>query len=410
MSDIDAANEFFVRAFTPEFRADPYSLYAQERAQHDVADTGIGVWFAFTHHACSTILRSPIASSDERHSRMFQNEAAVNPRLAEMAERRPPLVFLDPPDHTRLRQLVAQAFTPSVIAGLRDRIGEVTIELLNGIADQGSAPFDLISMLAYPLPITVICELLGVPIADRDVFSDWSRDLARGVDPSVLRSAEVEAAIEAARAAIEEYLSGLLARRRITPGDDLLTALLAVEDAGDRLAPDELLDLAVLLLVAGHETTVNLIGNGVRALLQFPAEAERWRRDPALGRNAIDELLRFDSPVQFVQRVAIEPIELAGNTIAPGDSVIPILGSANRDPEAFADPDRLDITRVNANRHVAFGGGIHHCLGAALARAEGEIAVGALLQRFPRIELVEEPQPRPTFTLRGLERLVVRTH
>jgi cytochrome P450 len=229
-------------------------------------------------------------------------------------------------------------------------------------------------------------------------FTTWSRALAR--------SPEIDAAIHAAERDLTDYLEDLLARRRTTPGDDLLSGLLAVEADGDRVSPDVVVDLALLLLVAGHETTVNLIGNGVLALLHAPEQINLLRRRPDLIVGAIDELLRFDSPVQMTQRIAIEDMDLLGSHVRTGDEIVLVLGAANRDPSVFAEPNRLDVTR-DARRHVAFGGGIHHCLGAALARLGGQVALRGLLDRFPGFHLGGHVVRRPTFTLRGLKSLPV---
>jgi cytochrome P450 len=301
---------------------------------------------------------------------------------------------MDPPEHTRLRSLVARAFTPRRIEDLRARTREITVELVDAMAQQ-SGTVDLIETFAYPLPVRVICALLGVPSEDEATFTAWSRGIARSVDPTVLRSPEVEAAIVEARHSLQTYLGELLAARRRKPGNDLLSALAAVDADGDRISPRQIVALAQLLLVAGHETTVNLIGNGMLA--------------PELAGPAVDEMLRFDSPVQITRRVVVEDMEVVGCPVSAGDEIMLVLGAANRDPAVFPNPQRLDITR-DARRHVAFGGGIHHCLRVALARMEGEIAISTLLGRFHTIELAGTPTRRPTFTLRGLESLPVELH
>jgi pimeloyl-[acyl-carrier protein] synthase len=314
---------------------------------------------------------------------------------------------MDPPDHTRLRNLVARAFTPRRIEGLRADIEAVAHELIQDIAARSAAgPVDLIETFAYPLPVRVISALLGVPEGDQAQFTAWSRSIARSVDPSILRPPEIEAAIDRGERELGAYLKDLLDQRRKTPADDLLSALVAVEADGDRISPQEVIDLARLLLVAGHETTVNLIGNGLLALLRAPDQLALLRSSPELLGGAVDEMLRFDSPVQFSQRVAMEDLDLMGHTVRKGDEIMLILGAANRDPAAFADPNRLDVRR-DARRHVAFGGGIHHCLGAALARLEGVLAFKALLDAFPTMELAAPPIRRPTLTLRGLEMLLI---
>jgi unspecific monooxygenase len=312
---------------------------------------------------------------------------------------------MDPPDHTRLRGLVARAFTPRRIEDLRAATEGITNELIEAMARQHGT-IDLIEAFAYPLPVRVICTLLGVPARDEAIFTEWSRGIARSVDPSILRSPEVETAIVVARHGLQTYLGELLAERRRKPGDDLLSALAAVDVDGDSITAREIVSLAQLLLVAGHETTVNLIGNGALALLRAPDQLALLRQRPELIGPAVDEFLRFDGPVQISQRVAMEDLDLFDHKVRKGDEILLILGAANRDPAAFPEPHRLDVTR-DARKHVAFGGGLHHCLGAALARMEGHIAFKALLDAFPAMELAAPPTRRPTFTLRGLETLPI---
>ena len=258
--------------------------------------------------------------------------------------------------------------------------------------------------LAYPLPVIVIAELLGIPPADRETFHDWSTALAASLDPLVFEEAHIRATN--ARDALHAYLRGIIAQRRRQPREDLISALVAVEERGDVLSEPELVVMCSLLLIAGHETTVNLIGNGMLALIEHPAALEQLRSHPGLIQSAVEELLRFDSPVQLTGRIASQPVELGGQTIAAGDWVLPLLGAANRDPLQFAEPDRLDLER-NPNPHLAFGRGIHFCLGAPLARLEGQIAIGALVQRFSKLELAGQPLRRDQITLRGLSALPV---
>jgi cytochrome P450 len=397
--DVD---QFFLEAFSSEHRRDPYPLYRRYvEAIPPLAPAGPGLWLSLDHEVVTAVLRHPNVSSDERRATLVQQMMADDPTVAERLEDRS-LLFLDPPDHTRIRRLVSKAFTPATVDRLRPQMVAMVDDLLDGLAAQTSAgSIDIVTGFAYPFPLRVICELLGVPFADRDHFHGWSKALARGVDPGVLRPPEVEAEIEAASAALRGYLADLFEERRRQPQDDLVTALLQVEDGGDRLSAEELMSLVVLLLVAGHETTVNLIGNGLAALVAHPDQMT-LARTRGIDRTAVDELLRFDSPVQMNQRVAAEPFEVAGAHLAAGDQVVLILAGANRNPRAYPDPDRLDLTR-NGPPHVAFGGGLHHCLGAALARTEAELALNGLLRRFPRIEDTGERTLRPTFTLRGYE-------
>jgi cytochrome P450 len=392
------ADRFFIEAMSPSFREDPYRLYERFRGTAPLVRAADTIWFALGHAEVTALLRHPRLSTDEAHA---ATEAA-NPLDP---NRTRSLLFMDPPDHTRLRGLVARAFTPRRIEDLRGATQAITDELLDALAER-RGPIDLIEAFAYPLPVRVICALLGVPPADEAVFTGWSRGIARSVDPSILLTPEDETFIAEARKGLSAYIGDLLAERRRTPGDDLLSALAAVDVDGDSITAREIVSLAQLLLVAGHETTVNLIGNGVLALLRAPDQRTLLQRRPELVGPAVDELLRFDGPVQITQRVVLEDMEVGGCPVRPGDEIMLVLGAANRDPAVFAEPQRLDVTR-DARRHVGFGGGIHHCLGAALARMEAQIAFASLLERFGDIELAGQPTRRPTFTLRGLESLPV---
>jgi len=393
------ADRFFREAMSPAFRDDPYLFYDRFRGPSPLLRVADTIWFALGHADVTALLRHPKVSSDE--SRAATEIGKSGPGAVKSQS----MLFMDPPDHIRLRGLVARAFTPRRVEELRQATETIAAELVDGLKTRGPE-VDLIEAFAYPLPVRVICALLGVPAADEAVFTEWSRAIARSLDPIVLRSPELDARIEVARGELRAYLGDLLAARRKVPGNDLLSALAAVDVDGDRITSGEVMALAVLLLVAGHETTVNLIGNGMLALLRAPAELERLRQSPELIGPAVDELLRFDGPVQITQRVVIEDMDVVGCPVKAGDEILLVLGAANRDPAVFAEPHRLDVGR-DARRHVAFGGGIHHCLGAALARMEGQIAFQALLDRFGRIELAGTPVRRPTFTLRGLEALPV---
>jgi cytochrome P450 len=306
----------------------------------------------------------------------------------------------DPPDHTRLRRLVATAFTMRRVELMRPRIVEITDELLAGLA--GREQVDLVDDFAFPLPVTVICELLGVPYADREDFRTWSTVL--------LSAGEIDAVVAAGKN-MAAYLHELIAAKRADPVDDMLSALIQARDDGDRLDEAELVSMAFLLLVAGHETTVNLIANGTLALLQHPDQRAALRADPALLPGAIEEFLRYDGPISHATiRYTTEPVEIGGVTIPGGEFVVIALGSANRDDDRFADADRLDVTRP-AGGHLAFGHGIHFCVGAPLARLEGQIAIGRLFDRFPDLALAvdaNELRWRHSTLLRGLESLPVR--
>jgi cytochrome P450 len=393
------ADRFFVEAMSPAFREDPYPYYERFRGPSPLLRVAETIWFALGHADVTTLLRHPRMSTDEQQHAATEAGNALDPNRTRS------LLFMDPPDHTRLRNLVARAFTPRRIEGLRAATEAITAELLDALPTDGT-PVDLIPAFAYPLPVRVICRLLGIPEADEAVFTGWSHGIARSLDPSVLRSPAIDATIDQARSELRAYLGALLEFRRKSPGDDLLSGLAAVDADGDRISSGEVLSLAVLLLVAGHETTVNLIGNGMLALLRAPDQLALLRRSPELVGGAVDELLRFDGPVQITQRIATEDMEVVGCQVRRGDEILLVLGAANRDAAVFAEPGRLDVTR-DARRHVGFGGGIHHCLGAVLARMEAQIAVAALLERFGRIELAGAPVRRPTFTLRGLESLPI---
>lgn len=402
--------DFLSVALTPEFREDPYPWFHRLRELEPVHETPLGTYMLSRHADASAAVRDPALSNDERNSELYQAFLEANPPTGDdFAEqtRQATMLFLDPPDHTRLRGLVSKAFTPRVIGRLRPRVEELVAELLDGVMARGEGHMDVVTDLAYPLPVVIICELLGVPAADHPTFQGWSRDLAHSIDPDPLISPEQQARIEAAGNAFVEYFLALIEERRRSLGDDLLSGLIAAEEAGDRLSEEELLGTALLLLIAGHETTVNLIGNGTLALLRHRDQFERLRADPALDHNAVEELLRYDSPVTFTQRITLEEYQVGETVLAPRKQLIPILAAANRDPEVFPDPDCLDLARPEANRHLAFGGGHHFCLGAALARLEGEVAIPTLVRRFPELELAGEPVRRDTFTLRGLERLPV---
>jgi cytochrome P450 len=405
----DASEGIFALANSPEFREDPYAFYTMLRENSPRLRTEMGLWFITTHADASAVLRDPRNSSNEEHSLLHEQF------MEEMrAQGREPIVgqfetmlFMDPPDHTRLRGLVQKAFTPSMVERIRPRAQHLVDDLLDRAIERDRT-MDLIEDVAYPLPVTIICELLGVPVEDHTRFADWSRVLSRAVDPSPIRSPELEEEIALAGLAFAEYFEALVAQRRTSLGDDLLSALITAEEEGDRLTSDELLGISLLLLIAGHETTVNLIGNGTLALLRSPDEFARLRDDPTLSKTAVDEMLRYDSPVQMNQRIALEPFTLTdGQVVEPREQMIVMLAAANRDPAAFPEPDRLDVGRADARRHLAFGGGIHHCLGAALARVEGDVALTTIVRRLPALDLAGEPERRPNFTLRGLAHLPV---
>jgi pimeloyl-[acyl-carrier protein] synthase len=402
--------DFMSVALTPEFRENPYQFFELLREYEPVHQTPFGVYLVSRHADAAAIVRDPHLSTNQQNSELFRALAEANPPSEDNAMDQMNdvvMLFMDPPDHTRLRGLVSKAFTPKMVERLRERVQQIVDERLEAVIARGDGSMDVVTDLAYPLPVVIICELLGVPPEDHATFQSWSSELAASIDPDPLITPEQQARIEVAGTAFLEYFSELIDRRRQSLRDDLLSALIEAEEGGDRLSEEELLGTALFLLVAGHETTVNLIGNGTLALLRHRDQLERLRDDPSLDRHAVEELLRFDSPVQLTQRITLDDYQVGDVTIPKGQNLIPLLGAANRDPAEFEEPDRLDLGRENANRHVAFGGGHHFCLGAALARLEGAVAIGTLVRRFSDIELAGDPVRRTTFTLRGLEHLPV---
>ena len=391
IADVPRDHPWFV-----QFRDNPYPVYQYLLAQAPVQwNDVLGAWTLARYADVVNTLTDARFSADRRRP------ALDGEQLEAQAARS--MLVSDPPDHTRLRALVQKAFTPRMVEQLRPRIIAVVGELLDRMAEQ-SGTVDVIGALAYPLPVVVIAELLGVPPEDRVKFHEWSGVVAASLDPLVPET--VASRVAGAREALQAYLRGIIAERRAEPRADLISALVAVEEQGDVLSEPELVVMCMLLLIAGHETTVNLIGNGMLALLRHPEALAGLREDPALITSAVEELLRFDSPVQLTARVATEQLEIDGHAISQGDWVLALLGAANHDPAQFADPETLDLTR-SPNNHVAFGRGIHFCLGAPLARMEGQIAIGALVRRFPNLALAGEPVRRDQITLRGLSSLPV---
>jgi cytochrome P450 len=390
------------RLMLPATKADPYPLYTRVR-QRGLVRSALGVFVAADHATAASILR------DRRFSSAPVHQPGYRPPSYPPGDPRSglpdgDLLTLDPPDHTRLRRLVAGAFSPRAIAGLEPWIREVTVRLL---ADaDGAAGFDLIDALAFPLPIAVICHLLGVPAEDQAQFRAWGHDVAATLDPQTAAGAQPQSRV--AEVALIGYLQDLVRERRANPDDSILSALIAAEEEGDRLTSGEVVRMAFLLLIAGFETTVNLIGNGTVALLGHPEGWDRLRQDPALVREAIEEMLRYDSPVQMTSRIATEEVEVGGGVIAAGRAVIVFIGGANRDPAVFEQPDEFRIDRPDPARHLSFSLGLHHCLGAALARLEGRVAIEELTRRYPALELAARPTRRRQLVLRGFESVPVR--
>ena len=390
----------------PESKADPYPMYEQLR-RADLVRSGLGAWVTVSHATAEAILRDRRFSPSPTHQRGYRPPSYPpgDPRAGLAAA---DLLTLDPPDHTRIRRLVSGAFTPKSIAALEPWIREVAADQLDRAG--AASGFDLIDALAFPLPLAVICHLLGVPAEDQASFRAWGHDVAATLEPQTSGAALSQS--RAAEVALSGYLRDLVSKRRADPDDSLLSALIAAEEDGDTLTSAELVSTALLLLVAGFETTVNLIGNGTVALLTAPDGRQQWdrlRQEPALVPAAVEELLRYDSPVQMTSRNATQDVELGGTLIRQGTPVIVAIGGANRDPAVFDQPGRLMTDRPNAARHLSFSLGIHHCLGAALARLEGRIAVEELPRRCPALRLAGPPVRRPLLVLRGFESVPVRS-
>jgi cytochrome P450 len=389
---------------SPEFIRDPYPSYERLRSTDPMHVTPFGAFLASRHAEVSLVLRDKRFGKDfvDRTTRRYGPQVMEEPVFRSM---RHWMLQQDPPDHTRLRGLVVKAFTARRVEDMRPRIQAIVDEMLDRIAPLGH--MDLIEDFAFRLPVTIICDMLGIPPEHREVFYTSSRNGGRLLDPVPLSPAEIAQA-NTGTAAAQMYFQQLFELRRKNPGDDLTTQLVQAEEDGSKLSNEELTANIILLFGAGHETTVNLIGNGLLALHRNPDQLALLRANPALHTNAVEEFLRYDSSVQMAGRVALEDIDdLGGKKIPKGESVLCLLGSANRDPAVYPDrPDRLDITRSNV-RPLSFGGGIHFCLGAQLARIEAEVAIATLLRRLPdlRLDDAKTPEWRPTFVLRGLKSL-----
>ncbi len=383
----------------PEQWPDPHPHYHRMREATPILSVPEWDEYVFTRFAdCERILREPTMSSDPDSRRMelpFMD-------FGEGMDRPRSMLLMDAPDHTRLRKLVSKAFTPRTMERLRAHVAGLAEGMLDDVDPAG---FDLISAVGFPLPVTVICELLGIPAEDRHLFGPWSSDASRMLDAD-LDDATIQRGVMAFMQLVN-YLNGIFEERRAAPRDDLLSGLLAAEEEGDRLSEEELRSTVVLLFVAGHETTMNLIGNGTVALLRQRDQWERLVNDPALAPGAVEEVLRFDGPVHLTARTATVPFQVGDVTVEPGQGLVTLLAAANRDPARFANPDRLDIARSDSH-HLTFSQGAHYCLGAALARVEGQEVFKALVGRFPTLELTADPVHREHFVLRGYQAVHVR--
>lgn len=404
MSAPDAA---VFNPFDPAFRADPYPFYDRLREHDPVHVSPFGFTVLTRYDDVARALRGAEFARDiEAH--VPPPTDPVRLRRRENFQRRvaegraaKSILNLDPPDHTRLRRLVTQAFTPSAIERLRPRVRQLVDDVLDRAAEQGA--IELVDELAFTVPFQVISDLLDLPTDRSDEVREWSQCLTASLEPTA-DDATLDAS-EAAAEAMSAYLREVIAHRRRHLGDDLLSALLQVEEQGDRLSTVELQSFVLLLYVAGHETTVNLIGNGTLALLRHRDELRRWAGDPSLDASAIDELLRYDGPVQQTVRVPLQPVRF-GDVEVPADTmVMTVLGAANHDPAVFDDPHTLRLDRPNARNHLAFAAGVHYCLGASLAKLEGQVAIGTLIRRFPDLELAGEPRWRDRLTIRGVDHL-----
>ncbi|MGH9243655.1 MAG: cytochrome P450 [Acidimicrobiales bacterium] len=393
--------------FEPGFTADPYPQYRALREHEPVHLSPFGNWLLSRHDDVVRFLRDHSLSVEDRNAANMPLVEYQRELIGERAQRgRYAMLNRDPPDHTRLRRLVTKAFTPRAIESLRPHVQELVDEALTRV--EHTDEVDVIADLAFPLPFTVISEMLGMPDTDTDAdqLRHWSGLLVRTLEP--LYDLELIQAIAEAGDSMRAFVSDAIAWKRRTPADDMLSALIAAEDDGDVLSDEELLEQVLLLYIAGHETTVNLIGNGVLALLRHRHQLERLQADPTIDANAVEELLRYDSPVQMSRRITLDDVDVNGHQLPAGSFVVLILASANRDPDHWGPTaDELDLARDGASHHASFGGGGHYCLGAALARMEGQVVVGTLVRRFPRLDLAGEPTWNGRINLRGLSTLPV---
>ncbi|MCW2695045.1 MAG: Cytochrome [Modestobacter sp.] len=386
----------------PAVVADPYPAFAAARAQAPVQwHEGMGLWLAFTHAESGAVLR------DRRLGRIWRDREPAARLGSFNLVHRNAILEMEPPDHTRLRRLISTAFARGHVERLRPWVQDLADSLVDGLVERsaGSAPVDVLGGMAEELPVAVIAELLGVPGTDRPLLRPWSNAIVKMYEYG--RTTQVEDDAERAAAEFVGYLRELAADRRRAPGEDLLTHLVTVRDSdGDRLTEDELVTTCILLLNAGHEATVGVSGNGLLALLEHPDQLARLRADTALLPTAIEELMRYDSPLQLFERTATEDVAIGGVTVAAGEKIAALLGAANRDPAVFADADTLDVGRAD-NPHITFGAGVHFCIGAPLARVELQASFGALLRRTSSLELGAPARRRPEFVIRGLQELPV---
>lgn len=400
-----AADPLFFNPLQNGYADSPWSHFAEMRDGDPVHDLFGTQWFLFRYDDVTRLLKDPTLSVDDTNVTVLDEArfAAFEEAFADM-ERTRSMLGRDAPDHTRLRRLVSKAFTPSTIAALRPVIQDLVDTTLDAMDERGST--EIVADLAFPLPFDVIAVMLGMPGSDRDQVAEWSSALVKTLDP-IITDEELQAAAHAERS-MRKLLDEVITWKRANPADDLLTALIQAEEDGDRLTASELRDQVQLLFVAGHETTVNLIGTGIHELLRQPEQAEIMRDDPSFDAGAVDELLRFVSPVQFSRRITLQPIEIGGRQIVAGTFVMAGLASANHDPAKWGDTaDKLDVRRHGAGQHVSFGSGSHYCLGASLAKLEAQVAIGSFLRRFPDAHAVGDVEWNGRINLRGIERLEI---
>jgi cytochrome P450 len=391
--------------FEPGFAENPYDQYTAMRTQEPVHESPFGIWMLFRYDDVLRFLRDPSLSVEDASAKPTILDQMADEVLGADRDRETgnkAMLNRDPPDHTRLRKLVSKAFTPRRVAALRPRVQELVDESLDQAAE--ARQMELVGDFAFKLPFAVISEMLGMPPTDSDKLRDWSGTLVRTLEP--VADPALMLAIRDAAENMRALVTDVIAWKRENLADDMLSGLIAAEENGDMLSDEELLEQLMLLYIAGHETTVNLIGNGTLALLRNRDQLAKLRADRSLDANAVEELLRYDAPVQMTRRVTLTDVEVGGRTIPEGIFVVCGLASSNRD-EAHWGPTagQVDITRANAKEHLSFGGGAHYCLGAALARLEAQVAIGSLVRRFSTIEPTAEPEWNGRLNLRGLEKL-----
>jgi cytochrome P450 len=405
MTTTAEAQTLLVQLLDPATRANPYPVYEQirEHGPLHMADTRLTVFSSFSD--CDEVLRHPSSASDSMKSSIVQEQVAQGAEIRPLGP--PGFLFLDPPDHTRLRRLVSKAFVPRVVKALEPDITSLVDGLLDEVARAGH--FDVIADLAYPLPVAVICRLLGVPIEDEPEFSHASALLAQGLDPFITLTGEASDGVERRQEAgrwLRQYLHGLIELRRGAPREDLISGLIAAEEDGDQLTEEEIVATCNLLLIAGHETTVNLIANAIQAMLQQPSQWRALGADPSRVGAVVEETMRYDPPVQLVMRIAAEDMAIGDTAIPRGDSMLLLTAAAGRDPEVADRPAEFNPDRETI-RHLGFGKGPHFCIGAPLARLEASVALSAVTARFPNARIAGDAVYKPNVTLRGLASLPV---